>query len=101
MADNLNVSRKTIKQAAEQIEYDNALSQSWLVNIEINGHPLLDAFKYHLLASKAELDFADRAKVRDQIVRFVADNLLYSVIAELSGNDRLLGQIADVCRDTN
>ncbi len=99
LADSLNVSQKAIRQAAEQIEYDNALSQSWLVNIEINGSPLLEAFKYHLLASKAELDFADKAKVREQIVRFVADNLPYSVMAELSGNDRLLGQIAEVCRE--
>ena len=99
LADSLNVSQKAIRQAAEQIEYDNALSQSWLVNIEINGSPLLEAFKYHLLASKAELDFADKTKVRDQIVRFVADNLPYSVMAELSGNDRLLGQIAEVCRE--
>jgi transcriptional regulator with XRE-family HTH domain len=99
LADSLNVSQKSIRQAAEQIEYDNTLSQSWLVNIEINGSPLLEAFKYHLLASKAELDFADKAKVRDQIVRFVADNLPYSVMAELSGNDRLLGQIAEVCRE--
>ncbi len=101
LAEGLNVSQKAIRQAAEQIEYDNALSQSWLVNIVINGSPLLEAFKFHLLASKAELDFADKAKVRDQIVRFVTDNLPYSVMAELSGNDRLLGQIAEVCRDTN
>lgn len=99
LADSLNVSQKAIRQAAEQIEYDNALSQSWLVNIEINGSPLLEAFKYHLLASKADLDLADKAKVRDQIVRFVADNLPFSVMAELSGNDRLLGQIAEVCRE--
>lgn len=99
LADSLNVSQKAIRQAAEQIEYDNAMSQSWLVNIEINGSPLLEAFKYHLLASKAELDFADKTKIRDQIVKFVTDNLPYSVMAELSGNDRLLGQIAEVCRE--
>ncbi len=99
LAESLNVTQRAIRQAAEQIEYDNALSKSWLVNVEINGSPLLEAFKYHLLASKAELDFADKTKIRDQIVKFVTDNLPYSVMAELSGNDRLLGQIAEVCRD--
>lgn len=99
LADSLNVTQKAIREAAEQIEYDNALSKSWLVNVEINGSPLLEAFKYHLLASKAKLDFANKAKVREQIVRFVADNLPYSVMAELSGNDRLLSQIAEVCRE--
>ncbi len=101
LADGLNVSQKAIRQAAEQIEYDNALSKSWLVNIEINGSPLLEAFKYHLLSSETELDFADKPTVRDKLVRFVSDNLPYSVMAELSGNDRLLSQIAEVCRAEN
>jgi transcriptional regulator with XRE-family HTH domain len=99
LADSLNVTRKDIRKAAERIAYDNALSKSWLVNMEINGSPLLEAFKYHLLASGPNMDLADQSMVREELMEFVRDNLPYSVMAELTGNDRLLTRIVDECRE--
>ncbi len=96
-ADILNVPQKVIREAAEQIERKNALANSWLTQIKINGYPLLDAFKYHAATAKPELE--DKAKIREQIVKFVTDNLPFSVMAEISSNEQLLDQVIERCRD--
>ena len=84
--------------AGQRSGYNNTIANSWISQIRINGYPVFDAFKYHLEVKKKKLDVRSRTRLKNQLAKFINDNLPFSVIAELSENEVLLDQVVEHCK---
>jgi len=99
MAKVLKVSARKLQATAEQAYDDSVVRKSWVSHIQINGQPLIKAFRYHLMAENKAVDPGNADEVRDQLCEFVVENLPFSITAELAGNKKLIGQIAELCQE--
>ena len=80
MAKALDVSVRAIREEAAKTNNETVLSKSWLSHIRINGYPLFQAFKFQLLAQHGGIDSEN---IKDELLKFIMNNIAYSVIAEL------------------
>jgi transcriptional regulator with XRE-family HTH domain len=84
---------------AGQRSCDNGtIANSWVSQMRINGYPVFDAFRYHLEAKNEKPDIGSKVKLKNQLTKFIRDNLPFSIIAELSENEILLDQVAEHCK---
>jgi transcriptional regulator with XRE-family HTH domain len=77
--------------AAHSQNYEDTKLRSWLSNVRINGLPLSKAFKYYL-ESKGNRDAVvnDEALLKQELRRFIEENIAYSVVAEMTENKNLV-----------
>ena len=99
MAKVLKVSARQLQATAEQAYDDSVVRKSWVSHIQINGQPLIKAFRYHLMAENKAFDPGNTDEMRDQLCQFVVENLPFSITAELADNKILVSQIAELCQD--
>ena len=94
----LDYPENIVWKAAQRSGLNNTIESSWISNVRINGYPVFDAFKYHLKAKKKRLDVKSKARIRNQLVKFINENLPFSVLAELSENEVLLDRVIEHCK---
>ena len=99
LAEALKTSKKVIRRAADNVYDDSAIRKSWISQVQINGQPLIRAFKYHLMAIDKTIDPGNINEIQSQLAKFVKDNLPFSITAELAGNEKLVIEIAQHCRE--
>ena len=98
MADALEYPENEIWKAGQRSGDNNTIANSWISQMRINGYPVIDAFKYHIEAKKKKPDTRSKARLKNQLAKFINDNLPFSVIAELSENEILLDQVVEHCK---
>lgn len=98
MATALEYPENEVWKASQRSGEKNTISNSWISQVRINGYPVFDAFKYHLEAKKKKPDVRSRARLKNQLAKYIADNLPFSVIAELSENEILMDQVVERCK---
>jgi len=94
----LGIPENEVWKAGQRSGDNNTIANSWISNMKINGYPVFEAFKYHLEAKKKKPDTRSKTRLKNQLAKFINDNLPFSVIAELSENDILLDQVVEHCR---
>ncbi|MEE9118592.1 MAG: hypothetical protein V3U02_08370, partial [Calditrichia bacterium] len=94
----LGVPENEIWKAGQRSCDNGTVANSWISNMRINGYPVFDAFKYHLEAKKKKPDVRSKARLKNQLAKYITDNLPFSVMAELSENDILLDQVVEHCK---
>ena len=94
----LGIPENEVWKAGQRSGDNNTIANSWISNMRINGYPVFEAFKYHLEAKKKKPDTRSKTRLKNQLAKFINDNLPFSVIAELSENDILLDQVVEHCK---
>lgn len=94
----LGVPENEVWKAGQRSGDNSTIANSWISNMRINGYPIFDAFKYDLEAKKKTPDTRSKAKLKNQLAKFINDNLPFSVMAELSENEILLDQVVEHCK---
>ena len=93
----LGVPENEVWKAGQRSGDNGTVANSWISQMRINGYSVFDAFKYDLEASRKKLDTRSKTKLKNQLAKFINDNLPFSVIAELSENEVLLDQVVEHC----
>jgi len=98
MAAALEYPENEVWKAGQRSGDNNTIANSWISQMRINGYSVFDAFKFHLEAKKKKPDTRSKTRLKNQLAKFINDNLPFSVIAELSENDILLDQVVEHCK---
>lgn len=99
MAKALGVPSKLLIEYAANSEQDDKLKRSWVTKMEINGHPLMDAFRYYLL-SNPSISVQSIHQTKQVLMNFILTNLPYSITAEFESNNNLLPMIFEQIKPT-
>jgi hypothetical protein len=94
MAKALGVPEKVLIGYAVTSDQVNKLNQSWITKIEINGHPLIEAFRFYLL-SNPTIAAESTSDIKTLLTNFIINNLPYSLTAEFESNTDLLPMIME------
>jgi transcriptional regulator with XRE-family HTH domain len=95
----LGVPEAALIEYAVDSDRDNKLKRSWIMKMEINGHPLLDAFGYYLHANP-NVSIHSINQTKQELMNFIMTNLPYSITAELESNTDLLPMIFEKMEPT-
>lgn len=98
MSEVLGVPENEVWKAGQRSCDNGTIANSWISQMRINGYPVFDAFKYHLEAKKVKPNLSSKIKLKNQLAKFISDNLPFSIIAELSENEILLDQVVEHCK---
>ncbi len=81
----------TVANAAQPQKVEDTKLRSWLSSIRINGLPLSKAFTYHLeISGNKETVLKDEAMLKQELRKFIEDNIAYSVVAEITENKNIV-----------
>ena len=91
----LGVRLSTLQEAVKSQPIDSYKLKSWMSGIKINGLPLIKSFYYYLETNGMDIRSLDDLKLKTEMRKFVEINIGFSILAELSENKNLLGNIRD------
>lgn len=93
LSDALHEPLPKIQRFAEELDGNNALVNTWIASIRINGQPLVKAFRYHLLSKNESVEAIDKSAFARKLASFVAHNIELSLLTELAEKKGLASQL--------